>query len=169
MQRFVLAGVLLVLPVSGCGGSGEDEAAVPSATPAAASPSPTASGSYVSQVNALCESMIPAVMAVRGDSDGDGGGDFPAMDEFEAQEAQLEPILEAFDAAVDAIPVTEADRAAADAFNAFRDLSDSDAAELVSAAKSGDQQKYEELLEPSAEFEAKRSAMEAAGISCPAR
>lgn len=178
MRWSFLVGLLLVLSVSGCGDSEDEEATAPSATASvpspspsapAASPSPSASGSYVSRVNALCESMIPEVMAVRGDKDGDAGGDFPTLAEFEGQEAKLKPIITKFDAAVDAIPVTDADRAAADAFNAYREIGDAEAAKTLAAAKTGDQQKFREALEPSAEFEAKRRAVETLGMSCPAR
>lgn len=164
-------GVLLLMPVSGCGDSAGEEASTPSPTAAVSSPSPSpsASGSYVSKVNALCESMIPDVMKVRGDTDNDGGGDLPSLKEVEGQEAQLKPIMEKFDTAVDAIPVTDADRPAADAFNAYRKTVDAEGAKMLAAAKSGDQQKYEEAFKPSAEFEAKRRALEATGIVCPAR
>lgn len=161
--------MLLLMTVSGCGGSDEKETSAPSPTTAISSPSPSAAGSYVAQVNTLCESMIPEVMAVRGDQDDDGGGDFPALAEFEGQETQLEPIMSKFDAAVDAIPVTDADRPAVAAFDAYRESVDAEAAKMLAAAKSGDQQEYEEALEPSAEFQVKRQAIEAAGISCPAR
>jgi hypothetical protein len=113
--------------------------------------------------------MIPEVMKVRGDKDGDGGGDVPELKEVEGQEAQLKPIIAKFDATVDAIPVTDADRPAADAFNAYRKVVDAEAATMLAAVKSGDRQRYEAALVPSAEFEAKRRATEAAGIRCPAR
>jgi hypothetical protein len=180
MRLRFLAGLWLALSVAGCGGADEDKAsapsepaasapATPSPTPTVASPSPSASGSYVAQVNALCEAMIPKVMAVRGDDDGDGGGDFPAITEFEGQEDKLKPIIAEFDAAVEAIPVTDADRPAADALKAYGEMSDAEAAKMLAAAQSGDQQKYDDASRPSAEFEAKRQALEAVGISCPAR
>lgn len=164
--------MLLVTFLSGCGGSdnGEAEASsTPSATATVASPSASATASYVSRVNGLCESMIPKVMAVRGDKNGDGGGDIPTPAEYEGQEARLKPIVEEFDAAVAAIPVTDKDRPAADAFDAYRKSGDAESDKILAAAKSGDQQTFEEAAQPSAEFEAKRRAMEDAGISCPAR
>lgn len=179
MRRTALAGALLALSVivsaTGCGDSDDDSEnrsdSAPADTPSAASPSPSSSGSYVAQVNALCEAMIDEVMAVRGDEDGDGGGDFPSMAEFEQQELEIRSIHEEFDAEVDALAVSDADRAAADAFNGFRETGDAEAEKLLTVARSGDQAKYAEAVAgpPSAEFEAKRRAMNAAGIECPAR
>ena len=177
VQRRVgrLAAVLLLaVSLTACGDSDDDEASAsaPSATPAGASPSPSASGSYVAQVNALCEAMIDKVMAVRGDSDSDGGGDFPSMDSYEQEELQIRSIHEEFDAEVDALPVSDAERPAADAFDAFRDTGDADAEKLLTAARSGDQATYDAAFQESlnsTEFEAKRRAMNEAGIECPAR
>lgn len=163
----------MLVSAAGCGDSDDDsDAASASAdTPATSSPSPSASGGYVAQVNALCEAMIDKVMAVRGDEDGDGGGDFPSMTEFEEQELQLRSIHEEFDAEVDALAVSDADQPAADAFDAFRETGDAEAEKLLTVARSGDQAKYAEALAepPSADFEAKRRAMNEAGIECPAR
>ncbi len=174
MRSALLASVLLVASLAGCGDSDDSEdsgASGPSAT-TVASASPTASGSYVSQVNALCESMIDKVMAVRGDENGDGGGDFPSMEEYEQQELQIRSVHAEFDAHVDSIPVSSADRAAVDAFDAFREAGDADAEVLLTAARTGNRATYAEALKKSlnsTEFEATRRAMNDAGIECPAR
>ena len=178
MRRTGFAGAVLALAVvmsaTGCGDSDDDaspSADTAPATTTASTPSPDSSASYVAQVNALCEAMIDKVMGVRGDEDGSGGGDLPSIDEFEAQEMQIRSIHAEFDAKVDALPVTDADRAAADAFDAFRETSDAEADELLELARDGDQAEYEAAISqpPPAEFEAKRRAMNEAGIECPAR
>jgi hypothetical protein len=169
MRTSLVLGALLVVTATGCSDSDDEDASASSETTAVASASPSSSGSYVDQVNALCEAMIDGVMAVRGDSDGDGGGDVPAMDEYEDQQLRIAPITAAFDAKVDAIPVTESDRAAAEAFDAYREFIDADTARTIAAAQSGDQDRYDAALQPSAEFEAKLRPVETAGISCPAR
>ncbi len=168
MRISLLLGVLLAVTAAGCSDSDDEEATASPDTTTVASASPTAA-SYVSQVNALCEALIPGVMGIRGDKDGDGGGDLPAMEEFEDQQLKIAPITAAFDAEVDAIPVSEADRAAADAFDDYREFTDADTAKIITAAQSGDEQEYQEALELSAEFETKRAALAAEGISCPAR
>jgi hypothetical protein len=170
MRWTFLVAALLAVSAAGCSDDDDNgDASVPSA---ASNPSPTASASaasYVTQVNALCEAMVDKVMAVRGDKDGDGGGDFPSMEDYAAQEERLAPIIEEFDAKVATIPVTDADRAAAEAFDAYRDFLDADAQKTLAAANAGDQATYDEDLAPSAEFEAKRAPVSAAGIDCPAR
>lgn len=170
-----LLALAMVVSATGCGDS-DDEEASPSAdtTPAtttASTPSPTSSASYVAQVNALCEAMIDKVMGVRGDEDGSGGGDFPSIDEFEAQELQIRSIHAEFDAEVDALPVTDADRDAAEALDAFRETSDAEADKLLELARDGDETGYEAAVSqpPPADFETKRRAMNEAGLECPAR
>jgi hypothetical protein len=163
----VLLGALLILGPVGCS-DGDDESGVSETS----APSPTASASsasYVTQVNALCTAMIDRVMAVRGDEDGDGGGDIPSMEEYTAQEERLKPVIEEFDAKVAGIPVTDSDRAAAAAFDAYREFLDADSEKTAAAAKAGNQESYDAAFQPSAEFESKRSALNAAGIDCPAR
>ena len=172
MRRTILvASLLLAMTAAGCSDSDDEEASAPADTAAVASPSPSSAASYVDQVNALCEAMIDPVMAVRGDEDGDGGGDIPAIDEYEDQLAQIAPITAKFDAEVDAIPVTtDSDRAAAKAFDEYREFSDADAEKILAVAKSGDEAEYDEAMkQPSAEFDAKYRALTATGIECPAR
>lgn len=168
MRRMILIGTVLVLALSGCSDSDDEETAAASPT-AATSPSPTASGSYVAQVNALCGAMIDKVMAVRGDDDGDGGGNVPTMDNFAQQDAQLRPVIEDFDAEVAAIPVSDADRAAAEAFDDYRAFIDADNEKALAAVEAKDQSAFDEAIAPSSGFEAKRAALTAAGIDCPAR
>jgi hypothetical protein len=180
MRWIVVISVLLALSIAGCGDSDSADsdsadsgsASVDAPATTAASPSPTTGDGYVAQVNALCEAMIPQVMEIRGDEDGDGGGDLPSMEEFGEQEDRLRPVLEEFDAKVDAIPVTESDRAAVQAFDDYRKAGDEEAAKVREVADKGDQQEYDEAFESylnSPEHETRRQALVDLGIDCPAR
>ena len=97
---------------------------------------PSAPRSYVTQVNALCQELLAEVL--RFDI-----GNNVTIEQFLGKHEKLVPAIEAFDAEVDAIPVTPADRTAADAFNAYRRFSDAADATVVAAAETGDQRQFD--------------------------
>lgn len=98
-------------------------------------------------------------------------GSFP-IEEYLAEKGKVEPLIAAFDATVDSIPRTEADQPAADAFAAFRRVSDEADAELAAAAATGDQAVFDAAVDErhKALFDSpERQELEAVGINCDAR
>ena len=94
-------------------------------------------------------------------------------DEFLAMHEPVVAAIRAFDAKVDALTVTEADRPAADAFDAYRAFSDTADAEVVAAALTGDPAAFEAaniaFIERLHANPPEITAMQAVGISCKAR
>lgn len=172
-RRTALATVLLAVGVAGCAKeadrSSDPAPAVPAAT-ATASPSPTASatatpGGYVAQVNALCEALIEPVLAVN-------GGQEPKFETYAAQRPRLKELHQEFDAKVAALPVGADERAAADAFEAYRRFIESLDEKLAAAAATGRQEDFDAAWaadKPAFESSPFPRAMREAGIECPAR
>ena len=84
----------------------------------------------------------------------------------------MQPLIDEFDAKIDAIPVTAAERPAADAFDAFRRLSDSTEEQLAAVAATGDQDAFDAAIdERHRTFDSSPVLAElgASGITCNAR
>jgi hypothetical protein len=139
-DRIVLAAAaaaLVALTVAGCGAS--DDAPRPATSGTSGATEPAASG-YVSQINELCADLKQKVLAVYGT--GGHGAHFPIA-VFEKEQRQLVKVIADFDAAADAVPVTDADQSAAAAFEAYRQLSDEGQRMLATAAASGKQARFD--------------------------
>jgi hypothetical protein len=155
--------------LAGCGSDDSDPA--PTTTPSdsvqapAASPSPTPAG-YAVQVNTLCRDLLADVLTF-------DIGNAVTIKQFLGKHRPLVAAIRDFDAHVDAIPVTEADQPAADAFDAYRRFSDAADATVVAAARTGDQQEFDAanaaFLEEIHSNPPEVEAMRAAGIECIAR
>jgi hypothetical protein len=172
-RRFVATSGILVMLAAGCAKEKGEPAAPPAtaaATPsviatATASPSPTRAGNYVAQVNALCSELEPKVVAIT-------QGREPAIDWYPAGRAEIDALYKEFDAAVDAIPVTDADRPADDAMNAFRRMAATADESVAAATATGKQEELAAAWAASVKTfnEAPEvAALQAAGIRCPAR
>jgi len=154
---------LLAMIVAACGDDSEDDAA-----PAAATTSTVPKPDYVTQVNRLCEELIPKVL------EASGGGHpthFPVED-YNAERPKRTALFKAFDAKVDAIEVAAADRSAADAFDAFRHESDAADVQVAAAAATGKQARSDTAIdakERKYESSSVVKDLEATGIRCPVR
>ncbi len=153
---------LLAVTAAGCGDSSENDA-----TPAATTTT-VAKANYVAQVNGLCEELMPKVLDVT------GGGHptaYPIKD-YNAERPKLTALYKAFDAKVEAISVAAADRSEADAFDAFRRLSDATDVRLAAAAATGKQDRFDAALDARHRTFDSGSTLKdlaAAGIICNAR
>ena len=139
VARLTLACGVLAATTLGCGSStGKNDAA---ASPTADHKTPA---SYTARVNELCSDLLVRVKEVNG---GGGGhpGHFPIA-EYLAEQPKLAALITAFDAKVDAIPVTADDREEADALHAFETMSDRATAMLDAAAATGDQANFDEAF-----------------------
>jgi hypothetical protein len=157
----VVVGAVLAVATAGCGNSADRDAApIPAASTA------PAAGAYVTEVNALCARLLSDVLAF------DIGND-PTIEQFEKKRNKLTALTKEFDAKVEAIPVTSADRSAAAAFTAYQGFSDAADARLSAAAATGDQEKFdaanEAFLTAVHADPPELEAMHAAGIYCNAR
>ena len=165
-------GVLLLGTAVGCGDPNKKDAA-PEPTTSATSPTPTAPATlatptpddYVVQVNALCQELLSQVLTF-------DIGNAVTIEQFLGKHRKLVAAIHEFDAEVDRIPVTSADRSAASAFDAYRQFSDAADAKVFAAAKTGDQEKFDaanaaflELIHGAPEIE----EMNRAQIQCNAR
>src|SRR5688572_30082938 len=112
---------LLSAAALGCSG-----AANTGASPIFTSAAPA--GDFITQVNTLCVALVEDYL----DAADPHPGSFP-IEDYLTEKAAVQPLIDAFDAQVDAIPVSDADRPAADAFAAFRRVSDETDAELAAA------------------------------------
>lgn len=104
-------GLVPVLVLGACGSDPEPTA--PSTAPSV-SVSAEAEG-YVDQVVDLCRDLLAEVLTF-------DIGNAVTIEQFLGKHEPLVAAIRAFDAQVDAIPVTEGDRPAADAFDAYRRL-----------------------------------------------
>lgn len=151
---------LLAGTAAACGDDSENDV-----TPATAT---VPKANYVAQVNRLCEELIPKVL------EASGGGHpttFPIKD-YNAERPKRTALFKAFDAKVDAIEVADADRSAADAFDAFRRESDAADVQLAAAAATGKQARFDAAVDANdRKFESSSvvKALGAAGITCQAR
>ncbi len=167
-KRGLIAGLLAVglVGLVGCGGDGADDGDVPSAIGPAEEVSADATpGGYVDAVNRLCDDLAA-------DSTDVTGGAFPTREQFLEDQPKLDQLIEAFDARVAEIAVTDADREAADAVRAFQQYSDREFAKVRTAAESGDDARFSEAFEAfMADFESSPipADLAEAGITCPAR
>jgi hypothetical protein len=151
---------LLSLSAVGCSG-----ATGTGASPTAAIFPPGAD--FVTQVNTLCVALVEDYL----EATNPHPGSFP-IEEYIAEKAKVQPLIDAFDAMVDSIPRTENDRPAADAFDAFRGASDEADAELAAAAATGDQEVFDAAVDERhrALFDSpERQQLEEVGINCDAR
>jgi len=155
---------LLAVTAAACGDDSEDDA-----TPAAATTSTVVTHTdYVSQVNRLCEELIPKVLAASG---GGHPAHFPVED-YNAERPKKTALYKAFDAKIDAIEVAGADRSKADAFDAFRRESDAADVQLAATAATGKQATFDagvDANERKYESSSVVKDLEATGIRCPAR
>jgi hypothetical protein len=120
----ILIGAFLAA-ASGCGGAGNHDRAEPSSTR-------TAGPDYEAQVNALCAELIDQVLPITGDKPN------PSPREFLRFGEKIDPVIERFDSKVDALEVSEADRSADEAFDAYRSKLDAADAALRKVARTGD-------------------------------
>lgn len=158
---------LLAVTAGGCGDSSEDDA-TPAAATTVATTTSAPKAEYVAEINGLCAELTPKVLDVTG---GGHPTSYPIKD-FVAELPKLEALFKTFDAKVDTIPAAVADRSAADAFDAFRRLSDAASARLAAAAATGEQDTFDAAFDATLRrFEASSvpKDLAAAGITCPAR
>src|SRR5690348_4284134 len=108
---------LVIVPVviAGCSSSGDKKSGTSSSGTTTAQTS-SAARTYVAAVNSLCEDLIPKVLAIRIGPE----GSTPTRSEFVVEHPKLVPVYKTFDAQIDALPVSAADKPAADAFVAYR-------------------------------------------------
>ena len=162
-------GVLLVGAATGCADTAEPEASEPRATSSPAPPTSSRSSAvagYAEQVTGLCRELLAQVLEF-------DIGNAVTIEEFLGKHVRLVSAIEDFDAQVDAIPVTSADRPAADAFDAYRRFSDAADAKVFAAAQTGDQRQFDAANEAYLALihggVPEIDAMHAAGIQCNAR
>jgi hypothetical protein len=156
---------LLAVTAAGCGDASETTAA-PAAQRAATTTS-VAESEYVAQLNKLCAELEPKILAVTG-----GHHLTYPIRVYNAERPKLNAIYETFDAQADAIPVAAADRSAADAFDAYRRLSDAIDGRLNAAAATGKQAKFDAVFDGRGQMLTAGSEVQdltAAGIICNAR
>ena len=152
MKRTLIAAAAVLLVAAGCGDS-EDE-------------KPATSGAFVKQLNRLCQQLEQDVLAVVKDER------YPTAEEYLALRRQTGPLFAAFDAKVAAIEVTDDDKSAAEAFEAYRVESDKSNETLVEAASTGDEGTYRSAFAANdkAYDDSKAVAkLTTEGIYCPAR
>jgi hypothetical protein len=170
-------GGLLALITAGCSSSSSSSAArshtsatPPSSTVASSPAKSSAAFNYVGQVDALCGELQGKVLAVYG---GQGHHTSPPIRVYLAERSKLAPVYRAFDAQVDAFPVSAADRAADEAFDAYRRWSDQNDRTLMAAAATGKQANFDAAFAKIVGTEGKPNpvvdALQAAGIFCNAR
>jgi len=164
IARDVLVCGLLAVAATGCGDSSEKDA-----TPQAPKTTESvAESGYVAQLNELCAALEPKVIAAY------GGAPHPApypIKEFEEETLKVEALYESFDAEADAIAVSDADRVAADSFEAYRQESDKAAAMMAGAAATGKQAKFDAAwyaVHDTFDNESVVPGLQAAGIVCNA-
>ena len=143
---------------SGCGDSGHDTAALTS--------TPSAGPGYTAQVNTLCDDLMHQVAPITGDKPNPSAADYLSFG------TRIDPLIDSFDQRVDALTVSEADRPANAAFDAYRARVDAADAALKKTARAGDDRTFAAAF--SSFLDDLRTAPEsvklnAVGISCPAR
>lgn len=123
---------------------------------------------YATRLNSLCAELLPKVIAIYG---GGHPGPYP-ITVFEAEQPRITALYKTFDAEADAMPVTDADRRAVDAFAAYRRESDAATALLAAAAATGKQDRFDAAYrEVHRMFDTSSTLNElhATGIGCDAR
>lgn len=165
LARTVLLCVLLAVTAPGCSDDSENDAGAagtPAATPSAATID------YVAEVNALCAELMPKVMEVVG---GGHPTTYP-IEDFTSEQPKINALIAEFDTKVEALPVADAHRSAADALTAFRNLSDAADEKLAAAAATGDQASFDAAFDDRLRTVRSSSVpteLAAAGITCNAR
>lgn len=120
---------------------------------------------YVAAVNARCLKLEDAVFPIT------GGGE-PTLQEFLEDQPELSKLTADFDADIAKIPVPAEERETAKALAAFQKLSDDTYGELVAAAETGDEKKFQAAFGVFLEAFNNSNVdeeLEATGIICPAR
>ena len=159
-NKTLLVSALTVFSVLGCG-----DAAPDGGDPSLAIVTPPAD--YVTQINTLCVRLVEDYLDVTKPHP----GSFPIA-EYLADKEKVQPLIDAFDAQVDAIPVSAADAPAAEAFAAFRRASDAADSGLAAAAATGDQEVFDAAIAErhhALEVSPERNELSAVGITCDAR
>ena len=154
----ILVGVLLGA-ASGCGESGSKD------RPEARS-TRTAGPDYAAQVNALCAQLVAQVLPITGDKPN------PSPAEFLGFGKKMDPVIDRFDQKVDALKVSEADRSAGAAFDAYRSMLDAEDAALRNLARTGDGRAFATAFQDflnGLRSSLEKTRLSAEGINCPAR
>jgi hypothetical protein len=171
VRFFVATGTAAVLVGCSSGGGSTDSAdSEPTTTPSSSAPSPSedaAEQTYLDAVNALCDDLLPKVLAAT------GGG---SLDITAAQYLKdwpgHEKVLDEFDTALAAVPVPPSAQDAAGAMASYVVFADSlDAARLEAAQQGEDAWRAEVAAEADAASDPAIEARNAAGFadSCDAR
>jgi hypothetical protein len=158
-RRLILIGAFLAV-ASGCGSIGNNDRTEANSTGTSGGPD------YETQVNALCADLVDEVLPISGDKPN------PSPDEFLSFTDKIDPVIDRFDKKVNALEVSEADRSAADAFDAYRSKLDAADAALMKVARTGDVDAFataftDFLNELRASPE--KAELSTEGIVCPAR
>ncbi len=155
---------LFAMSAVGCGNAAND------ASPVVASPpviTAAPASEYVAQLNSLCADLRADLLEVTTPHPGSF-----SIEDYQTEQPKISALIEAFDAKVESIPVTAADRPAVDALNALQRLSDDTDAALATAAATGKQDLFDAaVVERHQTFDASpvQQDLGAAGIICNAR
>lgn len=164
IPRLILIVALLMLTVTGCGDDDGQASPSPIGPAEEVSAAATPAG-YVDAVNRLCDNLAA-------DSTDVTGGSEPTREQFLEDQPKLDALIQAFDAEIAELEVTDADRAAADALREFQRYSDTEYAKVVAAAEGGDDAAFEAAFGAFVE-DFQESGIPARladiGITCPAR
>ncbi len=158
LKRLILIGVALAA-VTGCGDTRTSDQA-------GADPTNVPGPDYATRVNALCADLTDQVLPITGDKP------HPSPQEFLSFGEEIDPVIEEFDRLVDGLEVSQADRPAADAFEAYRSKVDDADAALRKVADAGDADAFDTAF---ADFldelrsSPEKTTLSAEGIDCPAR
>lgn len=168
--RWLVVPAAICVLASACSSSSVPRSESPDpagSAPASTSPTVDAVQQYLSSVNALCDALLPKVVAVT-----HGGSlDIPVKD-FLAQLPAHKKLLDDFDRALAAIPVPPAAQGKAAAFAAYIAFADRLDARRLAAAERGAAAYAKEIAsESDAENDPTIAARNAAGFdaSCDAR
>lgn len=165
IPRVVLVVALLVMTVTGCGDDDGGDASPSAIGPAEEVSEAATPAGYVDAVNRLCDDLAA-------DSTDVTGGMEPTREQFLEDQPKLAALIQAFDAEIAKLEVTDADRAAADALREFQRYSDTEYAKVVAAAEAGDDAAFEAafgaFVEDFGESPIPAQLTEV-GITCPAR
>jgi hypothetical protein len=158
---------LLAAVAAGCTDGGDAALRATPTTASSPTSAPTAEGTFVAQVNALCADLMQKVIGASGAHPG-----VYLIADFQADQPKLRALVDEFDAQVDALEVADGDRGAAEAFASFREMSDAEDEKLAAVAKSGDQERFNAAVEERHRtFDASDVLrnLAASGIACNAR
>jgi len=160
---FVAVPLLATACTSDGGGSAPSTLA-----PSSGVASSAAAEAYVGQLNALCERLIPKVLAVRIGP----AGSVPTMRQFLVERPQLAALYETFDAKVDSLAAEGAAQQVAEVFDDYRQWLAMWDKRFAAGAATGNPSKYNNVQDRfDRDFNAAPEvrALWAAGIECPAR